>query len=177
MGQISRTKEIGIFIEIPKGDDQRRHLSHDKKQMLDLGPTKNVIPVNDGVMPIAYGFAIGTLQRDEASKNPDEIPDEVDVLLYSKRNFRVSETTTGTPIAFITRADGDHKVVAVDSTTKAVRKWEDIPSAERYLIVRYFGYKSPIEKIEGTREAIEYIEKNRVARAPVRLVKGRKGGD
>lgn len=158
------TKEnvIEIFIEIPKGDDRRRHLSHDKKQMLDLGPTKNVIPVNNGIMPIAYGFIIGTLQKDESSKNPSEIPDEVDVLLYSKKDFSVSETTTGIPIAFITREDGDHKVVAIDSTTKEIKKWEGIPHYERDLIIRYFGYKSSIKKIEGAKEAIEYIETNRV---------------
>ena len=154
---------IEVFIEIPKGDDRRRHLSHDKTKMLDLGPTKKVIPVNNGIMPIAYGFIIGTLQKDESSKNPEEIPDEIDVLLYSKNNFRVSDSTTATPIAFITREDGDHKVVAVDSTTsKQVKKWEDLPAHERYLILRYFGYKSPITKIEGVKAAIEYINKNRI---------------
>ncbi len=153
---------VEIFIEIPKGDDRRRHLSYDKKQMLDLGPTKNVIPVNNGVMPIAYGFIIGTLQKDESSKNPDEIPDEVDVLLYSKKSFSIGETTKGSPISIIIREDGDHKVVAVDSTTAEIRKWEDIPSAEKELILRYFGYKSPIKKIEGEKEAVEYIEASRV---------------
>lgn len=153
---------VEVYIEIPKGDDRRRHLSYDKKTMLDLGPTKDVIPVNNGIMPIAYGFIIGTLQKDEAAKHPGEIPDEVDILLYSKKNFSVSETTSATPIAFITREDDDHKVVAVDSTTKGIKKWTDIPSDERDLILRYFGYKSPVKKIEGVREAIEYIEKNRI---------------
>jgi inorganic pyrophosphatase len=159
---MGKENSIGIFIEIPKGDGRRRHLSHDKTEMLDLGPTKDVIPVNEGRMPISYGFVIGTLQKDESAKNPNEIPDEVDVLLYSKTKFKVGEKTTGTPIAFITREDGDHKVVAVDSTCKEIRKWEDIPFAERNLIIRYFGYKSPIKSIRGASTAIEYIDNNRV---------------
>ena len=114
-------------------------------------------------MPIAYGFIIGTLQRDEASKNPNEIPDEVDVLVYSRNSFSVGETLTAVPIAFITRGDGDHKVVAVDSTTSGqIKEWEDIPKKERDLITKFFGYKYPIESIEGAKEAIDYINKNRV---------------
>ncbi len=162
---MSREPSVKVFIEIPKGDDRRRHLSHDKKEMLDLGPTKKVIPVNDGMMPIAYGFILGTLQNDESSKNPDEIPDEVDVLVYSKNSFKVGEITTATPIGFITREDGDHKVVAVDGTTsKQIKKWEDIPSEERKLMLKYFGYKSPIVSVNGAAVAIAYIEKNRVGK-------------
>lgn len=159
------SEKVEVFIEIPKGDDRRRHLSYDKTKMLDLGPTKDVIPVNNGIMPIAYGFIIGTLQKEESSKNPDEIPDEIDILIYSKANFRVAETTTATPIAFITREDGDHKIVAVDSTAaNDIRRWEDIPSAERDLILRFFGYKSSIKHIEGANVAIEYINKNRTSK-------------
>ncbi len=160
---MSKENTIEVFIEIPKGDDRRRHLSYDKKEMLDLGPTKNVIPINDGIMPIAYGFAIGTLQKEEASKNPNEIPDEIDALVYSKNSFKVGETITAIPIGFITREDGDHKIIAVDDTVaKQIKKWEDIPSNERDLILRYFGYKSPIKSISGTIEAIAYIAKNRL---------------
>lgn len=50
---------IKVFIEIPKGDNRRMHLSRDKTHMLNLGPIKNVIPINNGVMPIAYGFVKG----------------------------------------------------------------------------------------------------------------------
>jgi inorganic pyrophosphatase len=156
---------IEVYIEMPKGDDRRRHLSYDKTELLDLGPTKKVIPVNEGKMPIAYGFAIGTLQKDESAKNPDEIPDEVDVLLYSYVEFKVGQKTKAVPIAFITREDDDHKVVAVDSTTKGkIKKWDDIPSKERDLILKYFGYKSPIKLIENAKVAVEYIKKNRVSK-------------
>ncbi len=148
---------------MPKGDDRRRHLSYDKKEMLDLGPIKNLIPVNDGAMPIAYGFIIGTLQHDEAANNPEERPDEIDILVYSKKIFKVGEITKAMPIAILTRHDGDHKVVAVDSTTVGqIKVWEDIPEEERNLILSYFGYKSPIKSVEGAKEAIEYIKKNRV---------------
>ena len=153
---------IDVFIEIPKGDDRRRHLSYDKKEMLDLGPIKNVIPVNNGVMPVAYGFIIGTLQKDEAAKNSGETPDEIDVLVYSKRDFKVGEITKATPIALLTREDGDHKIVATDSSTiEQIREWSDIPQIERDLICEYMGYKSPINSIEGAKVAIGYIKRNR----------------
>jgi inorganic pyrophosphatase len=152
-----------VFIEMPKGDDRRRHLSYDKKKMLDLGPTKEVIPVNGGMMPIAYGFVTGTLQTDEATKHPNEVPDEVDVLVYSKKSFKVGETVQDvTAIALITRADGDHKVVGVDSTTRnQIKRWEDISAKERELILYYFGYKFPITKVEGADTAIDYIKQNK----------------
>jgi len=156
-------ESIDVFIEIPKGDDRRRHLSYDKKKLLDLGPTKDVIPVNEGIMPIAYGFVIGTLQKGESSKRPKEIPDEVDILVYSNNKFSPGEKTKAIPIAFITREDGDHKVVAVDSTTSNdIKKWEDIPSMEREIILKYFGYKFPIKTIEDAQTAIKYIDKNRI---------------
>jgi inorganic pyrophosphatase len=131
--------------------------------MLDLGPIKKEIPINSGIMPVAYGFITGTLQNDESARNPDEIPDEIDVLVYSKKDFGVGERITATPIGIMTREDGDHKVVAVDDTMSArIRKWEDIPSEERDLLTRYFGHKSPIISVGGARAAIDYIRKNRV---------------
>jgi len=139
--------------------------------MVDLGPTKKVIPVNGGAMPIAYGFIVGTLQKDESALNPEEIPDEVDALVYSTKEFKVSEKVSAIPIAIITREDGDHKILAVDSTTeRRIRKWEDLPAEDRELIERYFGYKSPIKSVEGARAARSYIEKNRVGKAKTKAV-------
>lgn len=156
---------VEAFIEIPKGDDRRRHLSYDKKEMLDLGPIKDAIPVNNGAMPIAYGFILGTLQYDESSKNPKEKPDEIDVLVYSEKNFKIGDVTKVTPIAILTREDGDHKIMAVDDTVKKrLKEWGDISYEERDLILRYFGYKSPIKSIEGRNAAIDYIKDNRVRR-------------
>ena len=84
----SNEESVPVFIEMPKGEKRRLHLSYeDKSVMVDLGPIKNVIPVNDGTMPIAYGFIIGTLQTEESEKNPNEIPDEIDILIYSKKGL------------------------------------------------------------------------------------------
>lgn len=68
------------------------------------------------------------------------------------------------PIALIVRADGDHKVVAIDSTTTMVKSWNDIPAKGRELILKYFGYKSPIKKAESAEAARAYIKKNRAAK-------------
>ncbi len=164
----SNEESVPVFIEMPKGEKRRLHLSYeDKSVMVDLGPIKNVIPVNDGTMPIAYGFIIGTLQTEESEKNPNEIPDEIDILIYSKKDFVIGEITNAIPIALITIEDGDHKVVAVDETTKDIRRWEDIPADEKDLILRYFGYKSPIKSISGKEEAKEYIEKYSVKDADI----------
>lgn len=158
--------QIEVFIEIPKGDHRRRHLgypdSSGKRSMVDLGPTSEGIPVNGGAMPIAYGFVIGTLQRGESELSPGEVPDEVDAIVYSTKEFKISEKVSATPIAIISREDGDHKIVAVDSTERSIGKWIDIPAEERELVEKYFGYKSPIKSIKGARAAWDYIEQNRV---------------
>ena len=62
------------IIEIPKGDNRRRHLKSDKSGFVDLGPITNVIPVNDGIMPILYGYIPDTLDKKEG--------DEIDVLIF-----------------------------------------------------------------------------------------------
>ena len=79
----------------------------------------------------------------------------------------IGEITNAIPIALITIEDGDHKVVAVDETTKDIKRWEDIPADEKDLILRYFGYKSPIKSISGKEEAKEYIEKYSVKDADI----------
>jgi inorganic pyrophosphatase len=159
---MANLKNVEVFIEMPKGETRRLHLGYDKKGFVDLGQIKNVIPVNDGIMPIAYGFIMGTLQTEESEKNPNEIPDEIDILVYSKKSFKVGEITRAVPISMLVIENGDHKVVAVDETTSSTKKWEDIPADERDLLIRYFGYKSPIVKINGAKEAYAYIEKHRV---------------
>ena len=67
-------------IEIPKGCDRRIHLSYDRVNFIDLGPIKDQIPINDGVMPVHYGYINNTLNKDEG--------DEVDVIVFDKINFR-----------------------------------------------------------------------------------------
>ena len=140
-----------VFIEIPKGDDRRRHKSWDGDGMIvDLGPIKNVIPVNNGIMPVHYGFIIGTINKEE---NPSE---ELDVLLLSNDETHVAEEIDIVPIALLRREDIDHKIIAVkvgDETT-----WSDVPEKEKQLVMDYFGYKSPVRAIESAEKAIELIE-------------------
>ncbi|KKQ78907.1 MAG: Inorganic pyrophosphatase [Candidatus Daviesbacteria bacterium GW2011_GWA1_38_7] len=141
------------IIEIPKGDGRRRHLKQDKSGFIDLGPTKDVIPVNDGIMPVHYGFIQGTVN--EAEK------DEVDVLVFSDKKLVVGEEVPITPIALIRRADGDDKIVAADSTTqRRFKKWEDIPKKERELVTQFFSYHHKFLSIEGKKEAVEYIHRS-----------------
>ena len=52
-----------VIIEIPKGDDRRRHLKWDKSGFVDLGPIIEKIPVNGGIMPVDYGYIPGTENR------------------------------------------------------------------------------------------------------------------
>lgn len=163
-----------VFIEIPKGIYRRLHLGyldeHGKREMIDLGPIRKEIPVNKGAMPVAYGFIIGTLQKDEAALNPHEIPDEVDACVYSTRKFKIGERVHAKPIAMLVRQDGDHKLICIDSTMKSkVKRWEDIPEKERKLWLDYFGYKSKVISIENAYAANAYIQENLTSHARHRI--------
>ena len=138
------------IIEIPKGDDRRRHIKYDKSGFVDLGPTKDVIPVNDGVMPVHYGYIPNTLNIGEG--------DEIDVLIFSKNDLAVGEEVEIYPIALISRADGDDKVVAVDNTV-TYKSWLDIPESERELIEKFFSYHHEFKSIESAELAKQYVEK------------------
>ncbi|MBU1046861.1 inorganic diphosphatase [Patescibacteria group bacterium] len=142
------------FIEIPKGDDRRRHMKFDKSGLIDLGPIKDVIPVNDGVMPVHYGYILDTLNTEE---NP---PEELDVLIFSDKDYSVSDIVDIKPIALIEREDKDHKIAAVDLDSE--KTWEDINETEKELIKDYFGYKSKITSITGQDTAIKLIKKFKI---------------
>jgi inorganic pyrophosphatase len=137
------------IIEIPKGDDRRRHMKYDKSGFIDLGPTKDVIPVNDGVMPIHYGYIPDTLNVGEG--------DEIDVLIFSKKDLSVGEEVEIYPIALINRADGDDKIVAVNDTVD-YKTWSDAPAAERELIEKFFSYHHEFKSIEDATLAVQYVE-------------------
>ena len=139
-----------LMIEIPKGDGRRIHLDYSRTFFIDLGPTKNVIPVNDGIMPIAYGFVIGTKGK-EAGEN-----DELDALLYSKKSFNIGDRTKASPIAVLNLENNDHKVVFTDNSE--VKSWKDLPQKERELLLKYFGYKSPIKRVDNKTEALRLIQ-------------------
>lgn len=141
-------------IEMPKGDDRRRHVSYEKTGMVDLGPIKDIIPVNDGIMPIHYGYVEGTKNAVEG--------DEVDVLIFSQKPLRSEERVEIYPIGLLRRADGDDKIIAVDSKNSPTKTWEDIPQKERELILSYFGYHHKIVSIEDGKSAELYLRKTEV---------------
>lgn len=128
------------IIEIPKGDDRRRHLKYDKSGFVDLGPIKDVIPVNEGIMPVHYGYIPGTLNEKEG--------DEIDILVLSNDVLTVGQEVEVRPVALIKRADGDDKVVAVDESRPAIKSWADIPDEERSLIESFFSYHHKFLAIE-----------------------------
>jgi len=142
------------IIEIPKGDDRRRHLKYDKSGFIDLGPIKDVIPVNDGIMPIHYGFVPKTLNEKEG--------DEIDVMILSDRTFSVGQEIETEPIALLVRTDGDDKVVSVDETKKDLKCWDDIPESERSLIENFFTYHHKFLSIKGAQAAKKYIEQGKL---------------
>lgn len=138
------------IIEIPKGDDRRRHLKNDKSGFIDLGPIKDIIPVNDGVIPVHYGYIPETLNEKEG--------DEIDVLVLSDHALKVGQEVDVEPIALIKREDKDDKIVAVDKTKKLIKNWNDIPEDERILIENFFSYHHKFVSIENSEVARQYVE-------------------
>lgn len=138
------------IIEIPKGDDRRRHLKHDKSGFIDLGPIKDVIPINNGVMPVHYGYIPKTLNEKEG--------DEIDILVLSDANLKVGQETEVEPIALIRRTDGDDKIIATDATKKMIKGWNNIPENERKLIEDFFSYHYKFRSIENSAIATQYVK-------------------
>lgn len=143
---------VKAIIEIPRGDDRRRHFKYDKTGFIDLGPIKDAIPVNDGVMPVHYGYIPNTV-------NPVE-KDEIDVLVLSDRETVVGEEMNVRPVALICRADGDDKVIAVDETRDSIHEWSDIPEETRVLIEEFFSYHHEILSIEDADSVRAYVRAN-----------------
>ncbi len=139
-----------VIIEMPKGDTRRRHLKYDKSGIIDLGLIRDSIPVNDGVMPVAYGYIPDTVDVGEG--------DDVDVLVFSGRAFAVGEAVDVRVIGLLRRADGDHKVVAVERTSSAVSAYEDVSAAERTLIEEFFGYHHKIVAVEDADDARQFVD-------------------
>lgn len=138
------------IIEIPKGDSRRRHIKPDKSGFIDLGPTKNVIPVNDGIMPVNYGYIPETLNENEG--------DEIDVLILSNEILKVGQEIEVKPIALLKREDGDDKIVAVDKTKQIIKNWDDVPKEEKKNIKDFFGYHHKFLSTEDAETARRYIE-------------------
>ncbi len=138
------------IIEIPKNDDRRRHLKDDKSGFIDLGPIKNIIPINNGMMPIHYGFIPETLNEKEG--------DEIDVLVLSDSTLQVGQEILIEPIALIRREDGDDKIVAVDEGKNTIKQWNDMEKDYRDLIEKFFSYHHKFLSIEDAMSARRYIE-------------------
>lgn len=146
----NNNKSMKAIIEIPRGDNRRRHIKNNKSGFIDLGPIRDIIPINAGIMPIHYGFIPETLNEKEG--------DEIDVLVLSDRVLKVGQEVLIEPIALIKREDGDDKIVAIDETRKSIKQWADIEKSERDLIEKFFSYHHRFLSIKDVEFAREYIE-------------------
>ena len=123
-------------------------MSYDKSGFIDLGPIKDQIPVNDGIMPIHYGYIENAINKGEG--------DEVDVVIFSQQPHNTGDILDVDIIGLLTRKDGDHKLVAIDDSV-GIKDFEDILPEERDLILKYFGYKSEIISVDTKEKALEYL--------------------
>jgi inorganic pyrophosphatase len=140
------------IIEIPKGSDRRIHMSYDKTGFIDLGPIQEHVPVNNGVMPVHYGYIEGTLNKEEG--------DEIDVIVFSKHSYATGDKIEIEILGTLVREDGDHKIIARDnSETDSV--FQDLSETDRKLILDFIGYKSKIVSIDTKDQAIAYINNSR----------------
>jgi inorganic pyrophosphatase len=140
-----------VVIEIPKGDDRRRHLKYDKTGFIDLGPIRDKIPVNEGICPAHYGLIPGTKNEKEG--------DEIDVIVLSDHATSVGQEIEVEPIGILMRADGDDKVIAVDASQASVASWADVPKDERELMEKFFCHSHKLISIEDAKAAKAYIQK------------------
>jgi len=144
---------FNAIIEIPKDCDRRIHFSKEKNDFVDFGSIEKKISVNNGKMPINYGFLEGIINKKER--------DEVDVLVFSEKELKTGDKIEIIPIALILREDGDDKIVAVNETMENIKEWSDIGKKERKLILDYFGFRHKIISVEDSNKAMEYIESNK----------------
>ncbi|MBI2121042.1 MAG: inorganic diphosphatase [Parcubacteria group bacterium] len=135
-------------IEIPKGCDRRIHMSYDKSGFIDLGPIKDQIPINNGMMPVHYGYIENIINKEEG--------DEVDVIIFSLQPHNTGDILDVDIIGMLTRKDGDHKLIAIDGS-RDIKDFEGILPEERDLILKYFGYKSEILSVDTKEKALEYL--------------------
>lgn len=142
--------KLRAIIEIPKGSDRRIHMSFDGSGFVDLGPIKEKIPVNDGIMPVAYGYLKDFINKKEK--------DNVDVLVFSNKDFSTGDEVEITPFAIIKRSDEDHKILAHDNTV-SIKNWNDILPKDRKLILDYFGHTNKV-RVGDLKEAESYLNHN-----------------
>lgn len=141
------------IIEIPKDCDRRIHWGNrpeNKGTFVDLGPLKEVIPVNDGKMPMAYGFIKGTVGTDGEG-------DEVDALIFSNKDFKTGDEVSITVFGILKREDGDQKVLAHDDTV-SFDSFESLPTDLQKVTTDFHGFKHKIVSIEDKHSAESYVE-------------------
>ncbi len=141
-------------IEIPKDSDRRIHKGNQPDNFgifVDFGPISEKITANGGRMPLAYGFIEGT-------HNPGE-SDEIDVMVFSEREFKTEDSVEVTPFAMMVRSDGDHKVLAHDDTV-TYDSWDDVPPVMQKILMDFNGFKLPITSVEDKEKTILYLQQN-----------------
>ncbi len=139
-------------IEMPKGESRRIHLSYNKEEgFIDLGPIKEQIPVNDGIMPVHYGYIDNTTNEIEK--------DEVDVLIFSTKSYKTGDKVEIDIFGMLNREDGDHKVLATDDSM-ATNTFDEMSVDTRNLILEYFGHKSKVISVDTKETALKYVEKS-----------------
>lgn len=144
-------------IEIPKNSDRRIHKGDQPDnfgQFIDFGPISDKITVNGGRMPLAYGFIENTTGSDGEG-------DEVDVMIFSDKEFKTEDRVAITPFAMMIRSDGDHKILAHDDTIQ-IDSWDDIQPEIQKTLMEFNGFKLPIVEVKGKDETIAYIESVKV---------------
>ena len=134
-----------IVIEIPKGSDRRIHMKYDGSGFEDFGPIKEKIPINDGVMPVHYGYI-------EGIKNSTE-KDDVDVLVFSTKQLNTGDRVNIEVIGIMFRDDNDHKILAKDDTVDTL-SFDDLPEAG--LVTKYFGYNKQVS-FGDKKQALDYL--------------------
>ncbi len=144
--------KLKVVIEIPKGDNRRRHLAYDKSGIIDLGPLIEAIPLNNGLMPVHYCYVPNTKSAEG---------DELDLLLIDYVERQVGDEVEVRVIALIEREDQDHKIVAV-LPDSFIEKWEDVEISLRTLLLEYFGHKHKIISVGSKSDAENLINQGTI---------------
>jgi inorganic pyrophosphatase len=144
-------------IEIPKNSDRRIHKGNQPEnfgKFMDFGPISDKITANNGRMPLAYGFIENTTGSDGEG-------DEVDVMVFSEKEFKTEDSVEVTPFAMMMREDGDYKVLAHDGTVQ-IDSWDHVPVEMQKTLMEFNGFKLPIVEVKGKDETVAYLEQVRI---------------
>ncbi len=145
-------------IEIPKNSPRRIHKTmqddeagrYRKGDFFDFGPISEKITANNGLMPLVYGFIENTTGSDGEG-------DEVDVMVFSEKEYNTGDSFDVTPFAMMMREDGDFKVLAHDDTMQ-INSWDEVPTDMQKTLMEFNGFKLPIVEVKNAEETIKYLE-------------------